>query len=94
MVITPKPRCNNELVSMLSLLEFITPLDMVLLTEQILICFYSFSSKGCTLTHSAYMLVATCPATAIHTVSLDLMVHLMRLIRLVPDSYCLVIRKH
>lgn len=86
MVITPKPRCNNELVSMLSLLEFITPLDTVLLTEQNLF-FRANSSKGCTLTHSACMLVATCPATAIHTASSDLMIHLMRLIRLVPDSY-------
>lgn len=33
MVITPKPSRSNELVSMLSLLEFITPLDATLLLE-------------------------------------------------------------
>lgn len=41
MVITPEPGWNNELVSMLSLLEFITQLDAALLMEQNLICFRS-----------------------------------------------------
>lgn len=41
MVITPKPSRGNELVSMLSLLEFITPLNATLLMERNLICFHS-----------------------------------------------------
>lgn len=49
MVITPKPSWNNELVSMLSLLEFITPLDAALLMEQNLIGFHSQLLRG---THS------------------------------------------
>lgn len=49
MVITPKPRWNNEFVCMLSLLEFITPLGAALLMEQNLICFHSQLLKG---THS------------------------------------------
>lgn len=47
MVITPKPSWNNELVSMLSLLEFITPLAATApLMEQNLICFHSTLLKG------------------------------------------------
>lgn len=46
MVITPKPSRSNELVSMLSLLEFITPLDAALLMERNLICFHSQLLKG------------------------------------------------
>lgn len=46
MVITPKPSWSNELVSMLSLLEFITPLDATLLMERNLICFPSQLLKG------------------------------------------------
>lgn len=46
MVITPKPSRSNELVSMLSLLEFITPLDATLLMERNLICFHSQLLKG------------------------------------------------
>lgn len=61
MVITPKPSRGNELVSMLSLLEFITPLDATLLMERNLICFHSQLLKGTPWEGGSQMMLAARP---------------------------------
>lgn len=91
MVITPKPRCNNELLSMLSLLEFITPLDAALLTEQNQICFLSQRLRGTHFergaSHTASLAAPLSAVTQIHSYRRLPDLLLMRLIGIFPDSY-------
>lgn len=88
MVITPKPSWNNELVSMLSLLEFITPLYTALLVEQNLICFHSPTLLTGALNQTVVFACdgssSTLKTTHTHTVNRHLSAQLMRLILSCP----------